>query len=57
MRMPKATRVAFDGEMLFVTAITQVELLSPSGGFRKGEHFSIVHSGGGNTATTAAQPY
>jgi len=33
MRMPKAARVAFGGEMRFVPSMAQVHLLSPSGSF------------------------
>ena len=67
MRMPKAARVAFDGEMVLVAAIAQGELLSPSRGLRQGEYSSIarfedsdiplhqrpITSAVGKTATTA----
>jgi hypothetical protein len=35
MRMPRAARVASGGEVLFIVWMPQVELLSPSQGFRR----------------------
>jgi hypothetical protein len=44
MRMPKAARVAFDGEKLCVAVIAQAELLAPSRRFLNREHFSTACS-------------
>jgi hypothetical protein len=39
MRMPKAARAAFGGEMRFVPSMAQVHLLSPSGSFLRERPF------------------
>jgi hypothetical protein len=54
--MPKAAQVAFDGGVPFSFSMAQVELLSPSRGFSRGEHLAEAWSGGEDTAATTSDP-
>jgi hypothetical protein len=56
MRMPKAAQVAFDGEVPFSFSMAQVNSLSPSRGFSRGEHLAKARFGGEDIAATASDP-